>query len=80
KGFYKWPFMTTHAWAEQAQGTWTLEVSFDNEDNSNAPLSKQQNRTKYDREKSETLTTGDFFEWSLVLHGTKIAPYINQLP
>ncbi|CAF4671110.1 unnamed protein product [Rotaria socialis] len=80
KGFYKWPFMTTHAWAERAQGTWTLEVRFDDEDNSNAPLSKQQNRAKYDKEQSETLTTGDFFEWSLVLHGTKIAPYIDQLP
>lgn len=26
-GFTKWPFMTTHAWGEYPQGTWTLEVS-----------------------------------------------------
>ncbi len=80
KGFYKWPFMTTHAWAERAQGTWTLEIRFDNEDNSNAPLTKQQNQTISDKEQSQKLTTGDFFEWSLILHGTKTAPYANQIP
>ncbi|KAI3379605.1 hypothetical protein SNEBB_011353, partial [Seison nebaliae] len=25
-GFLKWPFMTTHTWAERAPGTWTLEI------------------------------------------------------
>jgi proprotein convertase subtilisin/kexin type 2 len=80
KGFYKWPFMTTHAWAEQARGQWTLEIRFDNEDNSNAPLTKQQNQTISDKEQSQKLTTGDFFEWSLVLHGTKTAPYADQIP
>lgn len=29
-GFTKWPFMTTHAWGEYPQGTWTLEVSTPN--------------------------------------------------
>ncbi|CAF1543589.1 unnamed protein product [Adineta ricciae] len=80
KGFFKWPFMTTHAWAEKAQGTWTLEIRFDNEDNSNAPLTNQQNQTISDKAQSEKLTTGDFFEWSLVLHGTKTAPYADQTP
>jgi proprotein convertase subtilisin/kexin type 2 len=79
-GFYKWPFMTTHAWAERARGIWTLEIRFDNEENANAPLTKQQNRTISDKEQSEKLTTGDFFEWSLVLHGTKTAPYQDQIP
>ncbi|KAB0369757.1 hypothetical protein FD755_018750, partial [Muntiacus reevesi] len=27
-GFDKWPFMTTHTWGEDAQGTWTLELGF----------------------------------------------------
>lgn len=80
KGFYKWPFMTTHAWAERAQGTWTLEIRFDNDDYADAPLAAQQNRTVADKENSEKPTTGDFFEWSLVLHGTKTAPYANQSP
>lgn len=80
KGFFKWPFMTTHAWAEQAQGLWTLEIRFDNEDNANAPLTKQQNQTTSDKERSKHTTTGDFLEWSLVLHGTKEAPYVDQLP
>ena len=80
KGFYKWPFMTTHAWAERAQGTWTLEIRFDNEDNANAPLTKQQNQTVSDKQQSQQSTTGDFLEWSLVLHGTQTAPYANQIP
>jgi hypothetical protein len=72
--------MTTHAWAERARGIWTLEIRFDNEDNANAPLTKQQNQTKSDKEESQKLTRGDFFEWSLVLHGTKTAPYADQTP
>ncbi|CAF1214953.1 unnamed protein product [Rotaria sordida] len=80
KGFYKWPFMTTHAWAEQAQGLWTLEIRFDNDDNINAPLTKQQNQTIIDKEKSQKLTIGEFYEWSLVLHGTKKSPYHQQIP
>ena len=27
-GFTKWPFMTTHTWAEYPRGKWTLEVSY----------------------------------------------------
>ena len=72
--------MTTHAWAERAQGTWTLEIRFDNDENADAPLTKQQNQTSYDKQQSQKLTTGDFFEWSLVLHGTKTPPYADQVP
>ena len=25
-GFTRWPFMTTHTWAERPQGTWTLRI------------------------------------------------------
>lgn len=58
-GFHKWPFMTTHAWAEKARGLWKLEIFFEN---------------------NEQETTGEFFEWVLLLHGTKEAPYTNQTP
>lgn len=30
-GFTKWPFMTTHSWAENPRGTWKLFVIFDSE-------------------------------------------------
>ena len=72
--------MTTHAWAERAQGVWSLEVRFDNEENRHAPLTQQQNQSRADKEHSEQLTTGEILEWSLVLHGTKSAPYIDQTP
>ena len=29
-GFTKWPFMTTHTWAEYPRGKWSLEVGFKN--------------------------------------------------
>ena len=58
-GFHKWPFMTTHAWAEKSRGVWKLEIFFSNED---------------------MKTTGEFFEWILLLHGTKEAPYVDQTP
>ena len=58
-GFHKWPFMTTHSWAEKSRGVWKLEIFFSSEDKS---------------------TTGEFFEWVLLLHGTKEAPYVNQSP
>ncbi|CAF4591469.1 unnamed protein product, partial [Rotaria magnacalcarata] len=49
-------------------------------DNANAPLTNQQNQTISDKQQSEKLTTGEFFEWSLVLHGTKASPYADQTP
>jgi len=54
-GFTKWPFMTTHTWAEYPRGKWTLEVVFIN----GPPQS------------------GSIMEWTLLLHGTKDAPYTN---
>ena len=41
-GFNKWPFMTTHTWAENPRGTWKLYVIFE----SDAP----QNGTLFDLE------------------------------
>jgi proprotein convertase subtilisin/kexin type 2 len=58
-GFHKWPFMTTHAWGEKANGLWKIEILFDSQN--------------YE-------TTGDFFEWILLLHGTNEAPYKEQTP
>lgn len=49
-GFTKWPFMTTHAWAENPRGTWKLFVIFD----------------------SDEPQYGTLFEWTLMLHGTKV--------
>ena len=31
-GFTKWPFMTTHAWAENPRGVWKLHVIFDSDE------------------------------------------------
>merc|ERR1711963_700926 len=45
-GFTKWPFMTTHTWAEYPRGRWSLEIEF-------------------------------VKEWTLLLHGTKEAPYTS---
>merc|ERR1711874_643577 len=56
-GFTKWPFMTTHTWAEYPRGKWTLEVRF------NSPRVNQ----------------GFLKEWTLMLHGTRDAPY-SDLP
>ena len=55
-GFTKWPFMTTHTWAEYPRGTWSLEIEFV----SGAPPQE-----------------GWVKEWTLLLHGTKDAPYTN---
>ena len=57
EGFHKWPFMTTHTWAENPRGTWKLFVAFDSEEDQQGAL----------------------LEWTLVLHGTKKAPYANQV-
>lgn len=51
--------MTTHSWAEKSQGTWKLEIFFEDDNKK---------------------TTGEFFEWILLLHGTKEQPYLNQQP
>ena len=31
-GFTKWPFMTTHSWAENPRGVWRLFVIFDSDE------------------------------------------------
>jgi len=56
-GFTKWPFMTSHTWAEYPIGKWTLEVRF----------------------AGERPNTGYLKEWTLMLHGTRDAPY-SDLP
>lgn len=55
-GFTKWPFMTTHTWAENPRGTWKLYVVFD----------------------SDQPQHGALYEWTLLLHGTRTSPYVNQ--
>ncbi|KAK3092259.1 hypothetical protein FSP39_000444 [Pinctada imbricata] len=59
-GFTRWPFMTTHTWAENPRGRWKLEISM-------AP------------DKTGNVDTGVFYEWTLILHGTKEAPYDHQV-
>jgi len=54
-GFTKWPFMTTHTWAEYPRGRWTLEVAF-----IEGPAQ-----------------SGHIKDWTLLLHGTKEAPYTS---
>jgi subtilisin-like proprotein convertase family protein len=56
--------MTTHAWSEKARGVWKLEILFNANNNNN----------------NVETTTGEFFEWILLLHGTKEAPYAGQAP
>ncbi|CAB4067962.1 PCSK2 [Lepeophtheirus salmonis] len=56
-GFTKWPFMTSHTWAEYPRGKWTLEARFH----------------------GERLNRGFLKEWTLMLHGTRDAPY-SDLP
>jgi len=58
-GFTKWPFMSTHPWAEYPRGKWSLEVRFANQE-------QRRNR-------------GFLKEWTLMLHGTRDAPY-SDLP
>jgi proprotein convertase subtilisin/kexin type 2 len=56
-GFTKWPFMTTHTWAEYPRGKWSLEVRFN----------------------GKQLNEGFLKEWTLLLHGSRDAPY-SDLP
>ncbi|XP_059147948.1 neuroendocrine convertase 2-like isoform X1 [Physella acuta] len=60
-GFTRWPFMTTHTWAELSRGAWTLDIVME-------PIMGVKTN----------IETGFFKEWTLVLHGTKTAPYANQ--
>jgi len=56
-GFTKWPFMTTHPWAEYPRGKWSLEARFANG--------------------AERHNRGFLKEWTLMLHGTRDAPYTD---
>jgi proprotein convertase subtilisin/kexin type 2 len=56
-GFTKWPFMTSHTWAEYPRGKWSLEVRFG----------------------GKRVNQGFLKEWTLMLHGTREAPY-SDLP
>ncbi|KAL5008533.1 hypothetical protein ScPMuIL_014114 [Solemya velum] len=58
-GFTRWPFMTSHSWAENPKGTWVLEMTMVSG-------------------KGSSYDTGTFFEWTLVVHGTKSEIYQNQ--
>ncbi|XP_041352296.1 neuroendocrine convertase 2-like [Gigantopelta aegis] len=60
-GFTRWPFMTTHTWAEMPRGRWTLNIVLE-------PILGLKSNGE----------TGLFKEWTLVLHGTKLAPYAGQ--
>ncbi|XP_018014791.1 neuroendocrine convertase 2-like [Hyalella azteca] len=55
-GFTKWPFMTTHTWAENPKGTWKLEVHLNSGGRQEEAVVK---------------------EWTLMLHGTRDAPYTH---
>lgn len=57
RGFTKWPFMTTHMWAESPRGRWTLTVSLEGAS----------------ADDSATVS-----ELTLMLHGTRVAPYSQQ--
>ncbi len=37
-GFTKWPFMTTHAWAENPRGTWKLIMIYDSDEEQEGTL------------------------------------------
>ncbi|KAK6182018.1 hypothetical protein SNE40_009787 [Patella caerulea] len=60
-GFTRWPFMTTHTWAEIPRGRWAMEVVME-------PILGLKSN----------METGIFKEWTLVLHGTRNAPYKDQ--
>ncbi|XP_045135264.1 neuroendocrine convertase 2-like [Portunus trituberculatus] len=60
-GFTKWPFMTTHTWAENPRGTWRLEVRIVS--------------SRGGRDERNGAEEGWIKEWTLMLHGTREAPY-----
>ncbi|KAK3869911.1 hypothetical protein Pcinc_024806 [Petrolisthes cinctipes] len=65
-GFTKWPFMTTHTWAEDPRGTWHLEAMIARGSTSSSSGSVES-------------AEGWIKEWTLMLHGTRQAPY-DHLP
>ncbi|VDO10472.1 unnamed protein product [Rodentolepis nana] len=67
KGFVKWPFMTTHMWAENPRGTWKLTIGLDPQ--------KRRSRDGPDPALGHAVLT----EWILMVHGTQASPY-SQIP
>ncbi|VDK40771.1 unnamed protein product [Taenia asiatica] len=63
RGFTKWPFMTTHMWAESPRGTWKLTVGLD----------PQKHRTH--KGADPALGHAVLTEWILMIHGTQEPPY-----
>lgn len=83
-GFTKWPFMTTHSWGEYPQGTWKLEVSSPHTHTQLGSIELTLSFSLYlcrqARFNSPQTRLGHLVEWSLVLHGTKEAPYRTLSP
>lgn len=81
-GFTKWPFMTTHTWGEDPRGRWTLEVkTFDCISNLNDFLSLNfflymESKARFNSP-SGAKQSGWLREWTLMLHGTRDAPYVD---
>ncbi|VDL32218.1 unnamed protein product [Hymenolepis diminuta] len=67
KGFVKWPFMTTHMWAENPRGTWKLTIGLDPQ--------KRRSHEGPDPALGHAVLT----EWILMVHGTQESPY-SQIP
>uniref|UniRef100_A0A914NCE1 Neuroendocrine convertase 2 n=1 Tax=Meloidogyne incognita TaxID=6306 RepID=A0A914NCE1_MELIC len=65
-GFTNWPFMTTHTWGENPRGKWRLVVRF--QSGKSTPVEQQKHHT------------GWLKKFSLMLHGTKEAPYVGIEP
>nr|CAD2186912.1 unnamed protein product [Meloidogyne enterolobii] len=65
-GFTNWPFMTTHTWGENPRGKWRLVVRF--QSGKSTPVEQQKHHT------------GWLKKFSLMLHGTKDAPYVGIEP
>lgn len=65
RGFVKWPFMTTHMWAENPRGTWKLTIGLDPQ--------KRRSSGGIDPALGHAVLT----EWILMIHGTQESPYGN---
>ena len=79
-GFHKWPFMTTHAWAEKARGVWKLEILFNAKQSTTASATNDANDNDKEPVEEAEKVTGEFFEWILLVHGTKEPLYAGQSP
>ena len=77
EGFVKWPFMTTHDWAENPRGEWQLEVCI--EIGIYLLLFLIQSKTSWQVGfESDEPREGLIHDVTLVLHGMKDEPYGRQ--